>query len=501
MDNNIENTDINDIADVNEQIAIRIEKLKTLKENGNDPFAKTIFDVSAFTAEIKDNFETMEGQNVSIAGRIMGWRDMGKANFIDIADAKGRIQVYVKIDDIGQENFENLKLWDIGDIIGITGLVFRTKRGEISIHSHSLTLLSKSLRQLPEKWHGLTDTEIRYRQRYVDLIANPDVRKTFYTRSKIMTIIRKILDKRGYLEVETPVLHIQPTNANARPFKTHHNTLDIPMYLRVELELALKRLIVGGIDRVYEIGRIFRNEGMSVKHNPEFTMIELYEAYTDYNGMMAIAEEIFMTIADELFDGNRVVNYQGVEIDFSKSFERITMIDAVKKYANVDFNEIQTDEEAVLAAKKAGVEFPAATRGDIINAFFEEFAEEKLIQPTFVTDYPVEISPLTKRTSYDQRLTERFELFMYGREMGNAYSELNDPIDQRKRFVEQAKIKYGEGEFEIDEDFIMAIEYGMPPTGGMGIGIDRLVMLFTDSASIRDVLFFPTMKPINENKN
>ncbi|MHC1694406.1 MAG: lysine--tRNA ligase [Eubacteriales bacterium] len=478
-----------------EQVRIRREKLDALRAEGRDPFKIVTFDRDTFTQDIHDSFEEYEGKTVSIAGRIMSRRDMGKANFIDISDTKGRIQVYVRTEDIGEDCFSQFKKWDLGDIAGITGFVFRTRRGEISVHAKSAVLLSKSLIPLPDKFHGLKDTDMRYRQRYVDLLVNPDVKRTFITRSRILGIIRREMDAKGYLEVETPVLQNHPTNAAARPFKTHHNTLDIDMYLRVELELALKRLIVGGIDSVYEIGRLFRNEGMSVKHNPEFTSIEMYKAYTDYHGMMELCESLYTTIAQEICGGYKVM-YQGTELDMTPPFARMTMIESVKKYSGVDFDAVHTDQEAHEVAKAKGVHAQAShKRGDIINLFFEDFVEDKLIQPTFIYDYPIEISPLAKKTSYDERLVERFEVFMYGREMGNAFTELNDPIDQRERFIEQASKKNTEGEFEIDEDFITAIEYGMPPTGGMGLGVDRMVMLFTDSPSIRDVLLFPTMKP------
>lgn len=499
MDINNNNTpDAAPEIDLSEQMRIRREKLGELVAAGNDPYRKVAFDKDTAAADIHSRFDELEGREVSIAGRIMSWRDMGKANFLDIADSSGRVQIYVKVDDIGEAAYTEFKKWDIGDIVGIKGMVFRTRRGEVSVHTHSIELLSKSLIPLPEKWHGLKDIDLRYRQRYVDLIINPNVKQTFINRSKILGIARRVLDSRGFLEVETPILHTAPTNSGARAFETHHNTLDIDMYLRVELELALKRLIVGGLERVYEIGRNFRNEGMSIKHNPEFTMLEMYQAYTDYHGMMELAETIFREVAKGIYGEDCTkVTYQGTEIDFGSAFARIKMIDAVKQYAGVDFDLIQTDDEAKAAAKKAEIPYNADhKRGDIINLFFEYFVEEKLIQPTFICDYPIEISPLTKKTSYDPRIVERFELFIYGREIANAYTELNDPIDQRERFTDQAQKKNTEGKFEIDEDFITAMEYGMPPTGGMGIGLDRMIMLFTDSPSIRDVILFPTMKQI-----
>ena len=478
-----------------ELIAIRRQKLRALEDEGRSPFDVKVFDFTHGAGDIHAGFETMEGQTVRLAGRMMSKRDMGKAFFCDIQDTTGRIQLYVKVDDLGGDAFSAFKKFDISDVIGVEGFVFRTRRGEISVHCKTVTLLAKSLRPLPEKFHGLRDSDLRYRQRYLDLIMNADTRKTFLIRSRIIQTIRGEMAKRGYLEVETPVLHSHATNAAAKPFRTHHNTLNMDMVLRVELELHLKRLIIGGFDRVYEIGRIFRNEGMSVKHNPEFTMMEMYQAYTDYNGMMELCEEIYAACARDVL-GADTLTYQGTEINLARPWKRMTMCGAVKEYAGVDFDGIQTDGEAYNAAKAAGLPVEKdMKRGDIINLFFEEKAEANLIQPTFICDYPIEISPLAKRTPYDPRLTERFEVFIYGREMGNAFTELNDPVDQRERFVEQAKKKHKEGEFEIDEDFVTAMEYGMPPTGGMGLGIDRMVMLFTDSASIRDVLFFPTMKP------
>ncbi|MDL2273276.1 lysine--tRNA ligase [Oscillospiraceae bacterium OttesenSCG-928-G22] len=484
--------------DLSELLQIRRDKLSALKDEGRDPFLTVRFPVTHHAKEIKDGFEALEGSQVSLAGRIMSKRDMGKASFCDLGDKSGRIQLYVRADALGDEEYKRFKKYDISDIVGVTGEVFRTNRGEISIKCGEITLLSKSLNFLPEKYHGLRDTDLRYRRRYLDLIMNDDVRETFAKRSKIIDTIRREMTARGYLEVETPVLHSHATNAAAKPFRTHHNSLDLDMVLRVELELHLKRLIIGGLERVFEIGRIFRNEGMSIKHNPEFTMMELYEAYTDYNGMMELAEELYAAVAVDLFGECGVIDYQGTEIDLRTPWRRLTMSDAVKEYAGVDFSEIDTDEEAIAAAKAR--ELPVEdgmTRGDILNLFFEETVEENLIHPTFITDYPIEISPLAKRTPYDPRLVERFELFIYGREMGNAFTELNDPLDQRERFIEQAKKKNIEGEFEIDEDFVTAMEYGMPPTGGLGLGIDRMVMLFTNSASIRDVILFPTMKPLD----
>ncbi|MBE6701194.1 MAG: lysine--tRNA ligase [Ruminococcaceae bacterium] len=491
---NIENEEVN----VNDLIRIRHEKLASLKEAGADPYTLTKYDVDAYSADIVENFETLEGKDVSIAGRLMSRRDMGKANFIDIRDTKGRIQAYIKIDDVGEEVFENYKKWDIGDIIGITGTVFKTRRGEISIHTKTLTLLSKSLLPLPEKWHGLKDQETRYRQRYLDLIVNPDVRETFLKRSKILKEIRAFLDDKGFLEVETPVLQTLEIGANARPFKTHHNALDIDMYLRIETELHLKRLIVGGFDKVYEVGRIFRNEGMDIKHNPEFTTIELYQAYTDYHGMMDLVEELYSGLAKKIC-GSDVITYQGTEINMASPWERLTMAEAVKKYSGADYYDWKSDEDARACAKALHVEVEDnATKGDVLSELFDAFVEDKLIQPTFIYDYPVEISPLAKRKPSEPAFTERFEFFIYCREMGNAFSELNDPIDQKERFVKQVNAKRALGEnAEVDEDYINALKYGLPPTGGLGIGIDRLVMLLTDSYSIRDVILFPTMKPLD----
>lgn len=484
--------------EVNELIKIRREKLEKLQAEGKDPFQIVKYDVTKHSDEIRAEFEELEDKEVSIAGRLMSKRIMGKASFCNIQDRNGNMQSYVSRNDIGDENYADFKKYDIGDIVGIKGTVFKTKTGEISVHATEVTLLSKSLQILPEKYHGLKDQEIRYRQRYTDLIVNPEVKDTFLKRSAIIKEIRKFLDNRGFLEVETPVLQTIPGGASARPFITHHNTLDIDMYLRIALELPLKRLIVGGFERVYEIGRVFRNEGMSIRHNPEFTEIELYQAYTDYKGMMELTEDLFKTVAQNVL-GKTTVNYGGHEIDLGKDFERLTMVDAVKKFTGVDFDEIPDTEAAKKIADEKHVEYEKHhTKGDILNLFFEEFVEENLIQPTFIMDYPVEISPLTKRKPEKPEFTERFELFIVGREYGNAYSELNDPIDQRKRFEHQEALRAaGDDEANmIDEDFMTALEYGMPPTGGLGIGVDRMVMLLTESVSIRDVLFFPTMKPL-----
>lgn len=488
---------------LSELLQIRRDKLDTLKKEGRNPYTITAFTRSAYTKQIIDGFETdFEGKQVSIAGRIMGWRDMGKASFLDLADSSGRIQLFIKIDGVGEECYAQFRKWDIGDIIGVNGEVFRTKRGEISIKASALTLLSKSLTPLPEKWHGLKDTDLRYRQRYVDLIVNPEVRDAFVKRSMMIREIRNYLDKQGFLEVETPVLHNIAGGAAARPFATHHNALDMDMYLRIALELHLKRLIVGGFDKVYEIGRVFRNEGISVRHNPEFTLLELYEAYTDYHGMMDLTENMIRHVANAVC-GTLHLTFDGQEIDLEKPFARITMLDAVQKYSGVDFAQVKDLTEARLLAKEHHIEFEERhTKGDILNLFFEKYAEEKLIQPTFIMDHPVEISPLAKRKPEDPAYTERFELFVIGREHANAFSELNDPIDQRERFLHQAALKAaGDDEAtDVDEDFLAALEYGMPPTGGLGVGIDRLVMLLTDSYSIRDVLLFPTMKPIESTK-
>ncbi len=485
--------------DINRLMQVRIEKLKNLQEQGKDPFEITKYDRTEFSKDIKDNYEKYEGKDVSVAGRIMAKRIMGKASFCTIQDATGKIQSYVSINDLGEESYKAFKTFDIGDIIGLKGFVFKTRTEEISIHAKEVVLLTKSLRDLPEKFHGLRDIDLRYRQRYVDLIVNPEVKETFLLRSKILKEIKNFFDNEGYLEVDTPILNTIAGGAAARPFITHHNTLDMDMYLRIANELYLKRLIVGGFDKVYEMGRMFRNEGMDIKHNPEFTNIEFYAAYQDYNDMMNTSENLIKTVAKKVL-GTGKITYQGTEIDLETPWRRVTMIEAIKEVTGVDFNNINTDEEAMAIAKEKGVEIEIAkqTRGYIINEFFEKFVEETLIQPTFICDYPVEVSPLTKRKPSDKRLVERFELFIDGREYGNAYSELNDPIDQRERFMEQLKQRdAGDDEANMmDEDFCMAIEYGMPPTGGMGIGIDRLVMLLTDSASIRDVILFPTMKPL-----
>ena len=485
--------------DENHLIKIRKEKLEELQAKGKNPFAITKFNRTHTSGQVKENYEELENKDVTVAGRIMGKRIMGKASFCHIQDQDGKLQSYVSINDLGEDSYKEFKTYDIGDIIGITGFVFKTKTGEISIHAKKITLLSKSLRPLPEKFHGLQDTDLRYRQRYVDLIMNPEVKKAFIMRSQIIKEMRAILDKKGYLEVETPILNTIAGGATARPFITHHNTLDIEMYLRIASELYLKRLIVGGFDKVYEIGRMFRNEGMDIKHNPEFTTIELYAAYENLEDMMNITEELFSKIAQKVC-GTTKINYQGQDIDLTPSWKRITMIDSIKEVCGVDFNKIETDEEAVKVAKEVGIEVEEGmTRGKIISLFFDEKVEETLIQPTFVYDYPVEISPLAKRRQDDPRLTERFEIFIGGREYGNAFSELNDPIDQYGRFLEQVKEREaGDEEANMmDEDFVHALEYGMPPTCGLGIGIDRFVMLLTDSASIRDVLLFPTMKPLN----
>ena len=481
----------------NEQQQIRREKLQELINNNASPYNITKFDMDIKIEDILNNFDMYDGKDVKIAGRMMSWRDMGKANFINIKNFYGSIQIYVKIDDIGEEKFAEFKKWDIGDIVGVSGKVFRTRRGEISIHAYEIDLLSKSLRALPEKWHGLKDVDTRYRRRYVDLIVNPDVKDTFLKRSRIITLMRRFLDDEGFVEVETPILGAVAGGAAARPFETHHNALDMDMTLRISLELYLKKLVVGGFDKVYEIGRVFRNEGLSVKHNPEYTLLELYQAYTDYFGMMDLTERMFKYITFELL-GRYEIEYNGVVIDMGKPFERLSMLDAVKKYADVDFDEINTLDEARAIADKHHVKYEKRhKKGDILNLFFEEFAEEKLVQPTFITGHPVEISPFAKKLPENPEYTERFEVFIYGREFGNAFSELNDPIDQRERFEEQIKNKQaGDDEaFENDEDFLVALEYGMPPTGGLGVGVDRLIMLLTDSYSIRDTLFFPTMKP------
>lgn len=507
--------------DINILKKVRIEKFEALKADGKNPYEVTKYDVTHLNADLRKSYEEREAKIITdadgneealnaelekikseiikIAGRIMSWRDMGKANFIDVRDGSDRMQVYVRMNDIGEDVYKDFKTWDIGDIVGIEGFVFRTRRGEVSVHAKSIKLLSKSLLPLPEKWHGLKDQDMRYRQRYVDLICNPEVKDTFMKRSRILSEIRRFLDSRGYLEVDTPVLHTLEIGAAARPFKTHHNALDIDMYLRIETELYLKRLIVGGFDKVYEVGRIFRNEGMDTSHNPEFTSIEMYQAYTDYIGMMDLIEEMYSGLTKTICGTDKIM-YQGTEINMAAPWERLTMVEAVKKYAGVDYNSWADDASARACAKEHNVEVDEgdkATKGHVLIAFFDAFVEEKLIQPTIIYDYPVENSPLAKRKPTNPAFTERFEYFIYSREMGNAFSELNDPIDQRERFVKQVEAKRSQGaNAEVDEDFVTALEYGMPPTGGLGFGLDRLVMLLTDSASIRDVLLFPTMKPI-----
>lgn len=494
------NNNLEQELDLNQLMIIRREKLEKLKQNNKNPFEITKFDITHTSKEIIDNYEELEGKDVTIAGRIMAKRIMGKASFCHIQDGDGKIQSYVSINDLGEESYKQFKEDDIGDIIGITGFVFKTRTGEISIHAKEVILLSKSLRPLPEKFHGLKDTDLRYRQRSVDLIMNPEVKETFKKRSLIIKEIRNMLDEKGFMEVETPILQTIPGGASARPFITHHNTLDIDMYLRIATELYLKRLIVGGFDKVYEIGRNFRNEGMDIKHNPEFTCIELYEAYTNLEGMMNITEELIRRCANKVC-GTGKISYQGEKIDLEKPFRRITMIDSIKEVTGVDFNTVETDEEAQKIAKDLNIEINPikTTRGDIIVQVFEEKVEETLRQPTFLYEYPIENSPLTKKCKDNPRMTQRFELFIGGREYANAYSELNDPIDQYERFLKQVQAREaGDEEANMmDDDFVQALEYGMPPTGGMGMGIDRLVMLLTDSASIRDVLLFPTMKPIN----
>lgn len=493
----------NEELNLSEQQKIRREKLEQLKQAGKNPFEILKYDQTHHSNDIKDNFEEMEGKDVSIAGRIMSVRDMGKASFCDVQDKYGRIQVYVKKDEIGEEEYNDFKTYDIGDIVGIKGFVFKTRKGEISVHAKQVMLLTKSLKPLPEKWHGLKDTEMRYRQRYVDLIVNEEVRDTFVKRTNIIKAIREFLDARGFMEVDTPILATIASGAAARPFITHSNALDIDLYLRIATELYLKRLIVGGFERVYEMGKDFRNEGIDVRHNPEFTMIELYQAYADYNDMMELTENLVAYCAEKVL-GTTKITYQGTEIDLTPPWNRLTMVDAVKKYSGVDFNDIKTDEEAREVAKKLKVvdelkkKLADCTKGDILNAAFEVYAEEHLIQPTFILDYPVEISPLTKKKNDDPTMTERFEAFIFAREVANAYSELNDPIDQQERFEQQAKDKeLGDDEaYATDDDFVNSLEIGMPPTGGLGIGIDRIIMFLTDSYSIRDVILFPTMKPL-----
>lgn len=486
--------------DLGQLLKVRREKLAALQEKGKDPFQIVKYDVTHHSMDVKEQFEEMEGDTVSLAGRIMSKRVMGKASFCNIQDLKGSIQSYVARDSIGEESYGEFKKYDVGDIVGIKGQVFKTKTGEISIHAEKVTLLSKSLQILPEKYHGLVNTDIRYRQRYTDLIMNEDVKDTFIKRSRIISAIRTFLTAEGFMEVETPMLVSNAGGAAARPFETHFNALDEDLKLRISLELYLKRLIVGGLERVYEIGRVFRNEGLDTRHNPEFTLMELYQAYTDYNGMMDLTERLYRYVAQEVL-GTTVITYKGTEMDLGKPFERITMVDAVKKYAGVDFGEIHTLEEARAAAKERGIEYEERhKKGDILNLFFEEFVEEHLIQPTFLMDHPVEISPLTKRKPDNPEYVERFEFFMNGWEMANAYSELNDPIDQRERFKAQEE-QFAQGDEEAnhtDEDFLNALEIGMPPTGGIGYGIDRMVMLLTDSPAIRDVLLFPTMKSLDK---
>ena len=486
--------------EINELLRVRRTKLAELQENGKDPFQIMKYDVTNHSIDILNDYDSFEGKKVSIAGRIMTKRVMGKASFINIRDLGGDIQIYVKRDDVGEEAYAEFKKYDMGDIVGIEGEVFKTRTGEISVKAEKVVLLTKSLQILPEKFHGLKDTDTRYRQRYIDLIVNPEVRDTFIKRSQIIREIRNYLDSKGFMEVETPVLVTNAGGAAARPFNTHHNALDEDLHLRISLELYLKRLIVGGLERVYEIGRVFRNEGLSVRHNPEFTLLELYQAYTDYHGMMDLAEDLFRTVAQRVL-GTTTITYDGVEIDLSKPFERLTMVDAIKKYANVDFDQIPDEASAKALAKEHNIEFEDRhKRGDIINLFFEEYVEEHLVQPTFIMDHPVDISPLASRKPDNPEYTERFELFITKREMANAFSELNDPMDQRKRFEAQEALRAAGDEEanQLDEDFITALEYGMPPTGGIGIGIDRLVMLLTDSAAIRDVLLFPTMKSMEK---
>ena len=502
MSDNTENINRNNAAEekaLSDVLRVRREKLAELQAEGRDPFEITKYDRTHHSSDIKDNFDALEGKDVSIAGRIMSKRVMGKASFCHVQDLKGTMQCYVCRDSLGEEEYKRFKKMDIGDIVGVEGKVFKTKTGETSVHADKVTLLTKSLQILPEKFHGLTNTDLRYRQRYTDLIVNPDVRDVFIKRSKIISSIRKYLDAEGFMEVETPMLVSNAGGAAARPFETHFNALDEDLKLRISLELYLKRLIVGGLEKVYEIGRVFRNEGLDTRHNPEFTLMELYQAYTDYNGMMDLTENLYRHVAEEVL-GTTKIKYGEYEMDLSKPFERITMVDAVKKYSGVDFHEIHSDEEAKKVAKEKGIEVEKHhKKGDILNLFFEEFAEEHMIQPTFVMDHPVEISPLTKKKPSDPNYVERFEFFMNGWEMANAYSELNDPIDQRERFKAQEEL-LAQGDEEAnhtDEDFLNALELGMPPTGGIGYGIDRMCMLLTDSAAIRDVLLFPTMKPLD----
>ena len=498
MDDNIRQPE--DEQTLSEILRIRRDKLKKLQNENRDPFHITKYDRTAFSSDVIHNFETMENTEVSMAGRVMAKREMGKVIFLDILDDKGRIQLYFKLNDIGEQTFDDIKKNDIGDIIGVTGKVFKTRMGEISIHCEKYVLLAKSLRPLPEKYHGLVNQELKYRQRYVDLIMNPETRKTFTTRSAFISHVRRFLDDRGYMEVETPVLNLISGGTTARPFMTHHNTLDLEMYLRIATELHLKRLTVGGIERVYEIGRIFRNEGISTKHNPEFTMIELYEAYADYNDIMDLFEDILTTAAEKICKTS-IIEWHDEKIDLSPGWQRLSMIDAVKQYTGVDFSSFSDTKDAINAAAGIGVKMPDSKEpswGDLLFECFDQRVESKLIQPVFITDYPVEVSPLAKRKPSDPRLTERFELFICRSEIGNGFSELNDPIDQKQRFQRQADMRKA-GDLEagmMDEDFINALEYGMPPTGGVGIGIDRCVMMFTNSSSIRDVILFPTMKPV-----
>ncbi|MGI1692006.1 lysine--tRNA ligase [Thermoanaerobacter uzonensis] len=490
----------NNTEELNELLRIRREKLNILRNMGIEPYGIDRFERTNVSSDIKNDYENFEGKVVALAGRIMSKRAHGKASFADIQDRDGRIQIYVKYDTVGEKNYEIFKILDIGDIIGVTGEVFKSKTGEITIRVTDFKLLSKSLQILPEKWHGLKDPDLRYRQRYTDLIINPEVREVFLKRTKVIKAIREFLDNRGFLEVETPILHTIAGGAAARPFITHHNALDIDMYLRIALELHLKRLIVGGLEKVYEMGRVFRNEGMDIRHNPEFTLLELYEAYTDYYGMMEITEQLFAYVAQKV-NGTTKIVYQGTEIDLTPPWKRITMVDAIKEYVGVDFNEVKTDAEAVEIAKRLNLETKEGMKkGEVIALVFDELVEQHLIQPTFVMDYPVEISPLAKRKQDNPQFTSRFEAFIYGREVANAFSELNDPIDQKERFLEQLKQREAGDEeaHMMDEDFINALEVGMPPTGGLGIGVDRLVMFMTDAYSIRDVILFPTMKPKND---
>ena len=500
MENNKPESQVENLSEV---LQVRRDKLSELQKMGRDPFKISKYNVTHHSNEVIDQYDSLEGKRVSLAGRIMSKRIMGKASFMHLQDQNGRIQAYVKRDDIGLDEYKLFKTYDIGDIVGIEGFVFKTKTEEVSVHVEKLVLLSKSLQVLPEKYHGLKDVDLRYRQRYVDLIVNPEVKDAFLTRTKALKALRSYLDERGFLEVETPILNTIAGGANARPFITHHNTLDIPMYLRIANELYLKRLIVGGFDKVYEMGRMFRNEGMDMKHNPEYTAIELYQAYADYKDMMDITENVISHMA-EVATGSMKINYQGTEIDFTPPWKRMTMEECVKEYAGVDFSEINTDEEALAIAREKGIEItPGMRRGEVINAFFEEFGEDKLIQPTFITHHPVEVSPLAKRNVEDPRRTDRFEAFANKWELANAFSELNDPIDQRGRFEDQVrKRELGDDEAcEMDEDFINALEVGLPPTGGLGIGIDRVIMLLTNSTTIRDVLLFPTMKPLRDGSS